>query len=739
MDINVMLTELIHTYCVDELMPNFYPCSKAIGIAKELYEQFEKVVIVGTKQTDLLWFQTNICDKSDESLLFSEENPDKDLLKYKRQGFMFLVVSYYGRDEVMVRLLACDCQAVCLYDIFEKNHLFFRGDFYDIYGEEYIKKNSGDLSRDFNDFDINKIFFYHRRRYELATTLEDRKTALKKMIFDSVYAKDFLTLKKYIAIFSEQSSLEEGERYFLFYSEIEKLLLLIKDALRNRNKEDCIIFWLDALEYGEDMDMPFLREVNDSALVFSDMYTVMPWTRPTFKAMFAKKRIIEEESWKIGKIGKENSSLICGLKQRNYKFLYYGPTDFTEQECTAKHLYGYGSSATQIYWDAISDILMNDEETFFCVLHELLHTHSPYISMGLQGDQYDCRLSRMAVWRPDEKLAVKQMAESRKWIDEQLAFWGGLLPEEMFKIYLSDHGHTFFEKHHCILKIQQKYLKPGVCKELFSWYDFDRLIFAVLDSGSVDESRVDNRFCMIQSVEYYDKDSILAYLNKLRRKEISSSPVFLPGYQGVVTREEMFIHYNNGIEFYQKKQNDGCMVTDERLDYLRGITSKKCVDIAKEEKFKYSYLAYQVTQRCKERTKVQQEKKKDIIKRIFEQTEDGKVLALRGGGMHSLYLMMLLEEKLRKKVSYVIDKDPECFAGKLGIKVITVEQAAVLPLDKVLLSSFEYRQEWKEECQQKLQAEVIDPYELLEQQGIYCREEFYHLEYEKEDFDGIVP
>ena len=179
------------------------------------------------------------------------------------------------------------------------------------------------------------------------------------------------------------------------------------------------------------------------------------------------------------------------------------------------------------------------------------------------------------------------------------------------------------------------------------------------------------------------------------------------------------------------------MVTDARLDYLRGITSKKRIDLPTEEKFKYSRLIQQVMERCRARTAKRQEKKLNVIRNIFAEIPEGKILALRGGGLSSLRLLMLLDEKARKKVGYIIDEDKECYAGKMGIRVVSMEEAGDCRIDKVIIASFDYRREWKEECANNFKAEIVDLYNILKQYGIECQEDFYNLEYAEEDFEGI--
>lgn len=738
MNINLEFAELIHKYHVDEFNPFFYKSCRAEGLAKKIYESLDDVVLAGTKQTDIKWFQKTVCGKNVPALLMGDENTDELLQKFGGYKGVFLMVSYYGRDEAMVRLLESGFRAVCLYEEFEKEGIIFTDNFYDIYGEEYDKRWSKEKTRDFMTFDINKIFFNHRRRFELETDLNYKKILLKKLIFDCTYARDFLTLKKYIDIFCEQYAGEEGNQYLSFYNEVENLLSQIKSALADRSQRDCIMIWLDMLEYGEDANMPFLHGLNDNSLVFSNMYTVTAYTSHTLKTIFAKSRSVEEESYKLAPIGRENSVLLTALEQRNHKFKYYGIDDLAgrfEWGYTAGHLYSLHCNFTQIYWDIIGDILRhNTEEAFFCVLHELMQTHMPFVSMGLTGETYICYDQPRPGYQPSGECCDSQVLESREYVDRQLEFYGGLLPEKMLKIYMSDHGHTFFGRYHCILKVQQEGLKPQTCDDLISWYDADKLILGLIDGKPVDKLEIQNDYVIIQDTEYYGRDFIAENLNN---RKISRLILDSYGFQGVVTKEDLFIRYNAGEELYQKKCNDECMVTDERLNYLRGVTSKKQIDLLTEAKFKYSRLIQLVMERCRTRTAARQEEKLNIVRNVFAGISEGEILAIRGGELSSLRLLMLLDENARKKVRYIIDEDKECYAGKMGISVVSMEEAGDCRIDKVIIASFDYRREWKAECANNLKAEIIDLYDILEQHGIECQEDFYNLEYAEEDFEGI--
>lgn len=95
--------------------------------------------------------------------------------------------------------------------------------------------------------------------------------------------------------------------------------------------------------------------------------------------------------------------------------------------------------------------ILQSEKPVCSVIHEISSTHPPYISFGLSGDMY----FSSAVWGHEisndrNRLIVKQREESRRYTDDILKLYSDILPDNDYKIYLSDHGHTELDKFHTI-------------------------------------------------------------------------------------------------------------------------------------------------------------------------------------------------------------------------------------------------------------------------------------------------
>ena len=72
---------------------------------------------------------------------------------------------------------------------------------------------------------------------------------------------------------------------------------------------------------------------------------------------------------------------------------------------------------------------------------------------------------------------------------------------------------------------------------------------------------------------------------------------------------------------------------------------------------------------------------------------------------------------------------------KMGIKVISQEEMKDYHIDFLLLSSYQYKDVWKKELSSFSNIKMIDMYDVFMENGIYYNREFFHLAYEKEDFE----
>ncbi len=731
------LNTIIFKYNVDAACSDYRKYVKAVELAQILYSSIrnhtEKVVLLGIDQMDISFFKSLIRDnESITSKLYQEAD------SIQAGGVTVLLVSYYQKDQMIVDLRERNIYVISLYDHFESNGLVFNHNYYDIYNDQYWDGRQEKWVYEYGNIDINQIYYFHRRRYETAQEESEKRLYLEKMIFDCVYAKDFLTMRENIDKYSLEFR-EQSEKYFLFAQEIESLLLELKNTLAKRNAEDVIVFWLDMLEYGMDKTMPFLKGLDRKALVFEKAFTVTPYTSPTLVTLLTGKCQIEDDTYILSRIDSDDNILAKELQERNYVFKYYGNhlNHWLEQNDLSDHVYRSDLySFTQLYWDALTDLADEAEKgkKGFSILHELSHTHWPLVSLGVKSTNYitDYRNEKIAkqVWSKQSK--DRQQMESRKYVDRQLEFWSDLLPDSMYKIYMSDHGMSFLGKFHIIMKIQQKNIMPHIWNGLFSYKNFLPMILQLIDNHMIDEKSLSSPYAVIQEVAWYNRERVFEVI---KAKDYYSTNLDYVGFQGVVTEEDMLVSYDNGFEYYQKHQNDHKMVSDNRLNYLRKLISQKKADYFHVDKFQYTRILIMAEKKRAERTKEFHKRKCEVINNIFEQIKETEILALRGGGYHTLNLLMPLEERLRNKVKYIIDSNKECVGGKMGIEVITLVEMMQKGVTTVLISSYQYLQKWEEELKSYTGIRTINIYQILKKSGLPCDMEACFERFMEEDFD----
>jgi hypothetical protein len=110
--------------------------------------------------------------------------------------------------------------------------------------------------------------------------------------------------------------------------------------------------------------------------------------------------------------------------------------------------------------------------------------------------------------------------------------------------------------------------------------------------------------------------------------------------------------------------------------------------------------------------------------------------------MAAYRLLLRVGLELCARVRYIIDRDPECIAGRLGIEVIAPDRISEYDLDTVVRLPHPSAPETvflsKEAIQGRLRrekAEVIDIYEYLADNGVPCTTHFWDRELTDEDID----
>lgn len=719
--------DLIIQYQISDIIPEYEKFILAKRLFASFYEQLRaktgKVILIASNLTDILWFSRQF--DIPESLFLLINDDASDQLEISRD-VTYLVISYLYQYDISDRLIKEGADPICLYDMFRNKGFYFTGNFFDIFHTNMIEFKTKEVSWDYKDFDINRIYFEHRRMYEHSKDKAIKLLYLKYMIFDCAFVCDFVTLKKCVELISSNDNIKT-DRYTSFYKAVQQLLDEVEIKLSNRQSKDVMMYWLDALEYGEDQSVEFLKSLDDTSLVCDNMYTVTPFTSTTYRTLMTGKTVVDDQNYKIEKIGEHNSNFIKMLKENGYQYRYYGNLQIPEQNVCSRNLYSVYTPISMLIWDAVMDIL-ESEKPLFCMLHEVLQTHNPFISFDLEGEEYVGCEEHPGVQTESEKLiAQKQIMPSRKYVDKQLKFWNEILPGQMFKIYMSDHGHTTFGRFHPMFKVQQSNLKPLHINNLLSYVSFSWIIESILKEDIDQLVKSECQSVIVQDIPFYNKDVVKMILDNIEEFEAT----YWSGYQGIITKEDIFIKYNDGAELYVGNRKNKKKFSQEHISKLRKLLHTNCTDVYKESKFKDSRLIFNA---IKHRNVDLMDKRIRIILDLFRSFGNQRI-ALRGGGIHTIRLLMILPDEVIENICCIIDKDKECYAGTLGFPIWTMDELSKDKIDKVVISSFDFDQIWKKELSNYLdKAQVVSIYDYLETQGVICQKEFYRYHYQKEDF-----
>lgn len=727
MDIGKELDSLILEYGIDRYHSKFKVKLESERAIRDFEKEHsgKKWIVIAKAPIDARAFFAEVDFSQVRQTVLYQETTDETLamLREAQKEDLILIVSFHKRNRMRERLLKAGIRAFCLYDYFALKGVPIWGDFYDIFGEGFLfnpKEELADAPLDMNYQDSNYVFFHDRRGYECAEAKEYKQIYLARMIFDSAYFRDIEGMTQYIKKYAEERY-DGFERYLSFLAEVDHLISEIKERLSLRRQKDIILFWLDALEYGDDQSMPWLSSMSERGLEFTRAYTVTPYTHSTARTLFHQKYTVDDRIFNE-KMGR-SCKLASMLEGKGYKVEFHTYLSEVDFDIKSKFPQNEYMPLPQICWECLRGLLKSDGPVF-SMLHELFHTHPSYVSPGITGSEY---LSSAFGNTVDGTDYTAQKDQSRKYTDRILKYYTGLLNEHTFKIYMSDHGHTYFDKFHTILRVIQKDIRPQRIDGIFSYISFGRLIEKLID-GDTDYRDIISQYAKIQDTDFYNRGILKGI--------VTQRPQVLPyffGYEGIVTDHGYYLRYHDGPEEYYNL-NPGEPVAQEWVEEAASLCPDYPDDILADDKFKYSRNLYNTMNRYLKRNHGFEEVKLKTVMDIFEQIPEDAVVALRGGGKHTYCLWLALPWRLRKKISFMIDRNPQCMASRTGVPVISLDQLREKGVSHVVISSFDYEAEWLEELQNMAgDFKIVPFYEELKSRGVACKYAFYQMEFCKED------
>ncbi|MDC7279113.1 hypothetical protein NXH64_06280 [Butyrivibrio fibrisolvens] len=708
------IDSLILKYNLDRFYPNYRKSIFAKELLTEIFAQLphgEIVHLLGESQDDV----DHVCEciandniSITKAVVPSENDSRVSVSEYNHVFWTSLKDS----TNIKQKMKNDGIVYVDIYDIFKNANLEFGNDFYHVFDEE---QSYAEWDNDTN-YKKDELYQYefnmHYKKYEEAECLLERKECLIRCVFIALLARDFV-------LFNSLANYDEIKKEFaILQEEINKILSGIEKKIKAKLSDDILVFWIDAVAYGDRSLISFWNKKKENALTFENAYTVTPNTKPTLRAMFCQKTEVSDRGYKIKEINKENSPLIRYLENSGYRVKsisgYYGTL---ADKIEIKRKFGFRAQASLILWNLVQQ-LVNSDENQFIISHFFIETHYPYLSLGKYG--YD----------NDEQ--IRKDAGEKK-IDEQLTFYERFMPNNAIRIYMSDHGKgRDLSDHHINFDIVSSSITKKRISKFFSIIDFYYVIKDLAEYGEL-KSKIYRDSVPIEVLDIYNKNNV----RKNLESRVNMSPLNF-GYVGDLDRKYVRKSFSNGIKWgaplkcYDKYLPDNS--AKEQIYALglriRGLHEAFPNEILMDDKFKYSRLMHVLYAEYMDRLS----ERLGIIERIFFNYSNNEIV-LRMGGVHSFMLLKMLSPRAKKKISLIIDNNADCVCNGQGKQILSQKdflEQGIKNCKAILISSYHNRCFIYDEIRQGLYdgLEIIDLYTIFEQEEIACTSDFYDAIYE---------
>jgi len=603
MDIDTRLFEIIKKYDIYKCVPEFEDYYKEKYFVKciedfllELDEGKIVAVRGGGKHTIELF--KHISSEAKQKITYII---DKNA-KYVMEGYQVIHPKVLDQHRIDVIILSSfsmqlefklelmdHMQHIKILEPYE--YLQFKGVYYDREFYRYVEKE-----------------LYHVTHMDLSTTYKQyieetdfvlKKFYLEKMIAQCTEVRDFVTLYRMIEQYKKQGW-DSNKRYEKFNKELEDLFIEIREKLQTREQKDIIINWIDNVNAEEFYETNFAKRRRDDSLVFTNAYTVAPWTHFTMFAIFGALLPIGDKAYMVNRLSEENSVLLKELQNYGYKFKYIANPGMYQKEFEKTKLMSYpkgfdkvvfdsrsvSECSSRLLWNEVKERLASSQRVCHLV-HNLAETHPPYVYATVDSFYGNRR---------------KYREQGMHYIVEQLEWYGKFYNEEVIQIYLADHGDGVeylraYEKGrtNIPLIVKGKGIPVRIENRLYSHLDFYKVIRAIL-SEEHNWDEVCSGFVLYENVDFYNKKFIIEHIFDWMQAD---GRMDMAHYQsrGIRTQEDIYVKYATGKELYYRLPDEKTnLINDEtwlnRIKFLKEKCGEEFVDITADPMFVESYRLY---------------------------------------------------------------------------------------------------------------------------------------------------
>lgn len=709
MNITDELNKIIIDYELDKYFLRFRKKLQAEKIIKKIFskaqEEYKEIAIIGVNKNDIYNIKKALgIYKKDIYInyyLYADLYNNDMCLK----GDMAYVISFKSQGEVISWLEKNNICYINLYDEFLKENLYFDDEYYYLVTEQY---EDSKLAIGFSRLEGRKEKYqleYYTLKRKLSSNRDNKlkEMYLEQMLFWALQMKNFIEAENVVEQLVEEF---HSKRIENAWREVKELLGKIKKTILERKEEDVIMYWMDALSYEESQTMMYVNNIRETAVSFSNIFTVTPNTSPTLKAIFCGKDTLNDKGYTIKRIGEDNSDFLSYLKEKKYEISivsgYWSDLIETMEIQDKPDIY---DSASAIYWRML-EIFMNSCNKQFILLHAVHETHFPFFSLKMNNilDNPEERF----VWGKEE-------------LDEQIRYYNSFLGDNSIQIFMSDHGLPEFRtRFHVNLDIKARFLEPRIVKEMISIIDLGKIIKEIIDNKNIDVNHIKRDYVVVENLDLYNKNYIKDIFTDKKPLQM-----YMFGYRGIITPEEIYLRFSMEKEWLVNRNNlkaephlfiEREIENTNHLEEYRNIVRPyPAEEMEKSKKLQKLYEAY----------KSNLKKISKIINDIFSEFEDNSI-AIRMGGEHSFALFNCLTDRNKKKVMGFIDKSENCCCASLGRKIITPTDALGMSISAVVLSSFDYLSLLRNESKKYLpEVQIIDLYQIFAQKGFAPNGNFY--------------
>lgn len=749
MDINAAINEIIFKYHIDQYYPHYRNMCEARKMLRNVVQNIvdggRRAVFVANDATEIELVKSMAKDYPGIFFLAYDRSDTKlqklENIQWQDYGSIYLL-SYYGAEHAERWFRTHRMKYEWVYDLFERGEVFLQRPFYALGKEDLytlLVPNFEHVSRDGWTESFQCELYCQWSKYESADNHRTKLIALERCLFLTLYMRNFIEAEKYVTLLIRESG--DAERFQGVWNEIQGLLDDIRVKIRGRNQKDIILYWLDAIPFGDENVMPYLQGILEKAVVFENAFTYVANTRPTLRAMFMGKKDIDDEAYKTPEITYVNSPVIQFLEGEGYGIRAFTGyfTDVFPQKYLSDYFYvDQYETISMKMWDMLSDML-REERKMLWIIHGM-EPHPPGLNAKLNDSNYADAGERYRLVRQE--------------VDEQLGFYDTMMNENAFHIYMSDHGQNAGTVHtnrklrfHILFNVYHRTLKPKRIEGFFSLLDFGSVLRQIILEGRIREEEFVKEYVEIGYMDLYSYGGV----NSVFRRKVPLSMACF-GYKGIVDREYVYIHYRTGKEWLQRRDNlpadnpqlfydfasDVC--EPSLLPYYRKLAGGFPEGIKTDDKFKYSRCLYAVYHNIIAHNHVSECAR--LLNQMLEKYSEGCV-ALRMGGLHSKMLYSCLSVENKKKIWGFVDNNQECICSSFGLPVVSPKQFIDLDrmgMQAVLLSSYDHLEALKAEtANYPVNVKVLDIYDYFKSYGIPCDGNFWEIKVTDEDFDVGFP